>query len=220
MVNSGEWGLLKYCLTTKNLHLGRMLGREQLKIPIATHDTALRAVASTLRAVASRIIGHTLSDLEWRQAKLPSGKGGLALSDVLIIADAAHISSHAASARILAESDAQEDAALLQCLQNSPTLQPAVARMNAIYMALGNDKPIIPSTSDLLNCLKQKEMSAFAWKYEYRQVLKQAGTQCSRYLQDTKLGFGAAISLEQANGFTPSQPTESSQHLITFTGQC
>ena len=72
-----------------------MLGREQLKIPIATHDTALRAVAS-------RIIGHTLSDLEWRQAKLLSGKGGLALSDVLIIADAAHISSHAASARILA----------------------------------------------------------------------------------------------------------------------
>ena len=32
----GEWGLLKYCLTTKNLHLGRMLGREQLKVPIAS----------------------------------------------------------------------------------------------------------------------------------------------------------------------------------------
>ena len=37
----GEWGLLKYCLTTKNLHLGRMLGREQLKIPIATHALLL-----------------------------------------------------------------------------------------------------------------------------------------------------------------------------------
>ena len=52
----GEWGLLKYCLTTKNLHLGKLLGLEQLKLPISTHDAALRAVAS-------RIIGHTLSDM-------------------------------------------------------------------------------------------------------------------------------------------------------------
>ena len=33
----GEWGLLKYCLTTKNLHLGKPLGLEQLKRPISTH---------------------------------------------------------------------------------------------------------------------------------------------------------------------------------------
>ena len=58
----GEWGLLKYCLATKNLHLGNLFGLEQLKLPISIHDAALRAVAS-------RIIGHTLSDLEW-QAKL------------------------------------------------------------------------------------------------------------------------------------------------------
>jgi hypothetical protein len=90
----GEWGLLKYCLTTKNLHLGKLLGLEQLKLPISTHGAALMAVVS-------RIIGHTLPDLEWRQAKLPANRGGLVLSDVLIIADAALISSHAASAKIL-----------------------------------------------------------------------------------------------------------------------
>ena len=74
--------------------MGKPLGLEQLKLRLSTHDAALRAVASN-------IIGDTLSDLEWRQGTLPANRGGLALSDVLIIADAALISSHAASAKIL-----------------------------------------------------------------------------------------------------------------------
>ena len=44
----GEWRLLKYCLAIKNLHLGKVLGREQLILPISTHDAALRAVASRI----------------------------------------------------------------------------------------------------------------------------------------------------------------------------
>ena len=48
-------------------------------------------------------------------------------------------------------------------------------------MAMGNDTPIIPSTSDLLNCLKQKELAAIAWKSEFKSVLKAAGDKCSRH---------------------------------------
>ena len=48
-------------------------------------------------------------------------------------------------------------------------------------MAMGNDTPIIPSTSDLHNCLKQKELAAFAWKSEFKSILKAAGDKCSRH---------------------------------------
>ena len=133
------------------------------------------------RAVANRIIGHTLSDLEWRQAKLPANRSGLALSDVLIIADAALVSSHAASAKILIQSESPTDAILLQRLQKAPALKSAVTKLNAIYMAMGNGTPVIPSTSDLLNCMKQKELAAIAWKSEFKLVLKAAGDKCSRH---------------------------------------
>ena len=153
----------KYCLTTKTLHLGKLLGHEQLKLPISSHDAALRAVAS-------RIIGHTLSDLEWRQAKRPANRSDLALSDVLIIADAALISSHAAFAKILTciQSESRADAILLQRLQKAPARKSAVTRLNVIYMAMGNDTRIIPSTSDLLKCLKQKELKLDeTWKMSF-----------------------------------------------------
>ena len=38
----GEWGLLKYCLTTKSLHLGKLLGLALLKLSISTPDVTLR----------------------------------------------------------------------------------------------------------------------------------------------------------------------------------
>ena len=103
------------------------------------------------------------------------------LSDVLTIANAAHTSPHAASAKIYVQSEAPKGAILLQGLQKAPTPKSAVTRINTIYIATGNDKPIIPSTSELVNCLKQKELAASAWKFEYKSVLKEAGIRCSRH---------------------------------------
>ena len=127
--------------------MGKLLGLEQLKLPISAHD-----------AVASRIIGHTLSDLEWRQAKLPTNRGGLALSGVLIIANAALISSHAAYAKILIQSESPADAILLQRLQKAPALKSAVTKDECRPFTwpsreMHNDTPIIPSTSGSLRVL-------------------------------------------------------------------
>ena len=129
-----EWGLLKFCGSTRQMHLPRLLEGDLLEVP-------LDRVAASAKVCLEHVLGCStpLSETQWVQARLPTRHGGIGLTDPGQICHAATLSSAVATATLLQSLAPRVPFAteMLSALVARPHLIRARVSLNECYAHVG-----------------------------------------------------------------------------------
>jgi hypothetical protein len=131
---ASEWLMLKYCGSTRLLHLCRMLYPDDLHFPLIDCRDAMRSCFN-------HIVGAEVTPHEWDQVLLPTRHGGCGLIDPVRIRPAAALASASRTAHLLAHvRDATSNnfySKMLSTLEKQPYLAVAAAQINSAAVEVG-----------------------------------------------------------------------------------
>jgi hypothetical protein len=137
--------LLKFCGSTKLSFLTRMLSLQFLQPSLVENDASMKVCFEEL-------LKCELSDVQWRQAKLPTRHGGCAISDPLLIAPAAELSSAVRVALLLSTREQTPVIKKMRgVLAKCPHLAIAKEAVDAAALDTGSSDPLCPSLESLVS---------------------------------------------------------------------